>query len=197
MKKLFTILMAVVVAMSVSALPIKRIDAKRDLEKQQINLPTFEKERTAMPQAKTTRAASEMQGKMLAPQAKVASQDFVKLYFDDIARGPEYYEDTQTWDVGLTCYDESKPAYGHIIQLNWRAPKDDFTGTFTTEDFDPDYTWAVTTTCMGYILFDDISMTVSYEEVSENETLLVLKAKMTGSDGFNKNMLLTYMQRKE
>lgn len=186
MKKLFTILMAVVVAMSVSALPIKRIDAKRDLEKQQINLPTFEKERTALPQAKTTRAASEMQGKMLAPQAKVASQDFVKLYFDDITRGPEYYEDTQTWDVGLTCYDESKPAYGHIIQLNWRAPKDDFTGTFTTEDFDPDYTWAVTTTCMGYILFDDISMTVSYEEVSENETLLVLKAKMTGSDGFNK-----------
>lgn len=186
MKKLFTIFMTVVVAMSVSALPIKRLDAKRELEKQQINLPTFEKERTVLPQAKTEKEVSEMQGKMLDSQAKVASQDYVKLYFDDIARGPEYYEDTQTWDVGLTCYDESKSAYGHIIQLNWRAPKDNFTGTFTTEDFDPDYTWAVTTTCMGYILFDDITMTVSYEEVSNNETKVVIKAKMTGSDGYNK-----------
>ena len=186
MKKLFTILMTVVVAMSVSALPIKRIDTKRELEKQQIHLPDFETERTAMPEAKTTKVASEMQGKMQAPQAKVANQDFVELYFDDIARGPAYYEDTQTWDVGLTCYDESKPAYGHIIQLNWRAPKEDFTGTFTTEDFDPDYTWAVTSTCMGYILFDDISMTVTYEEVSDKDTKVVLKAKMTGSDGYNK-----------
>ena len=186
MKKLFAILMTVVVAMSVSALPIKRIATKQETEKQQINLSTFEKERTAVPQAETTKMVPEMQGKKLAPQAKAASQDFVELFFDDITRGPEYYEDTQTWDVGLTCYDESKAAYGHIIQLNWRAPKDNFTGTFTTKDFDPDYTWAVTTTCMGYILFDDINMTVSYEEVSANETLLVIKAKMTGSDGFGK-----------
>ena len=186
MKKLFAILMTVVVAMSVSALPIKRIATKQETEKQQINLSTFEKERTAVPQAETTKMVPKMQGKKLAPQAKAASQDFVELFFDDITRGPEYYEDTQTWDVGLTCYDESKAAYGHIIQLNWRAPKDNFTGTFTTKDFDPDYTWAVTTTCMGYILFDDINMTVSYEEVSANETLLVIKAKMTGSDGFGK-----------
>ena len=186
MKKLFTFCMAIVVAVSVSALPIKKIAAKQEPEKQQIDIPAFEKERTAIPQVETTMMAPEIEGKKMAPQAKVASQDFVELFFDDIARGPEYYEDTQTWDVGLTCYDESKSAYGHIIQLNWKAPKDDFTGTFTTEDFDPDYTWAVTTTCMGYILFDDINMTVSYEEVSDNETLLVLKAKMTGSDGFGK-----------
>ena len=144
MKKLFTILMATVVAMSVHALPIKRMPAKHETEKQQFDLSALEKGHTAVPRTETAKTAPEMPSKKLAPQAKAVGQDYVYLFFDEMTQGPDYYEDTQSWEVGLSCYDESKPAYGHIIQLNWRAPKDDFTGTFTTEDFNLDYTWAVT-----------------------------------------------------
>ena len=187
MKKLFTILMATVVAMSVYALPIKRMPAKHETEKQQLDLSALEKGHTAVPRTETAKTAPEMPSKKLAPQAKAVGQDYVYLFFDEMTQGPDYYEDTQSWEVGLSCYDESKPAYGHIIQLNWRAPKDDFTGTFTTEDFNLDYTWAVTVySGLDYIRFDDIAMTVAYEDISANETKIVLKAKMSGSDGYGK-----------
>ncbi len=200
MKKLFILIMAMGATISISALPPQKIvttksgPAKHQTESAIRNAQQMEEVRTywtvdetmrmPVPQTDMAEMAPITSTKKVVPLAKTANQDFVELVFDDIVRGPTYYDDTQTWDVGLTCYDESKSAYGHIIQLNWHAPADDFTGSFTTKDFDPDYTWAVTTTCMGYILFDSITMTISKEVVSENETMIVLDAQMIGSDGF-------------
>lgn len=191
--------MAMVVTISMSALPLQMKTSKegpvkhqtaaslqktQQIEKMFTHSSADELKRMPAPTAEVAMMASAAPTKKIAPQTKVANQDFVELVFDDIVRGPEYYNDTKTWDVGLSCYDESKPAYGHIIQLNWHAPIDDFTGSFTTKDFDPDYTWAVTTTCMGYILFDSITMTISKEVVSKNETKIVLDAQLIGSDGY-------------
>lgn len=118
----------------------------------------------------------------LAPAAK-QDVEFTELNFDDIFTGPKYSEESETWWMGLQCADESKPEYGTMIQLDWTAPEDDYTGTFTTKDFTPDYTWAITTYCMGFIFFDSISMTIT-KEASENMEVIKVDAVMMGTDGF-------------
>ena len=190
--------MAMVVTMSMSALPLhvktskegpvkhqteSSIKKAEQMEKMKIELPNAEMKRTAAtPAKKVAKKAPAASGIKLAPAAK---QDvaFTELNYDAFAVGPEYTEESESWWVGLQTMDESRPEYGVMIQLDWAAPADDFTGTFTTEDFTRDYTWALTDYCMGQIQFDSISMTISKEAV-ENMDVITLDAVLIGTDGF-------------
>lgn len=198
MKKFLTLFMAMVVTMSMSALPLhvktskegpvkhqteSSIKKAEQMEKMKIELPNAEMKRTAAtPAKKVAKKAPAASGIKLAPAAK---QDvaFTELNYDAFAVGPEYTEESESWWVGLQTMDESRPEYGVMIQLDWAAPADDFTGTFTTEDFTRDYTWALTDYCMGQIQFDSISMTISKEAV-ENMDVITLDAVLIGTDGF-------------
>ena len=199
MKKIFTLLMAMVVAVSISALPINlKTAAKQGLSKHQTENSIKKQERMeklheATPTMKTRSAAPVDQVAKKAPAKKhgkkvaAANMDdveYIELNYSSIAIGPEYNEDSETWWLGLECPDMTKPEYGTMIQLDWIAPADDFTGTFTIEDFTYDYTWAMTLDCYGFILFDEITMTLSTEKGEHTETI-ILDATMIGTDGWN------------
>ncbi len=210
MKKIFTLIMAMVVTMSMSALPLhvktskeglvkhqteSSIKKAEQMEKMKIELSNAEMKRTAaIPAKKVTKKAPVASGIKLAPAAK-QEVVFTELNYDAFAVGPEYSEDTESWWVGLQTMDESRPEYGVMIQLDWKAPADDFTGTFTTEDFTRDYTWALTDYCMGYIQFDSISMTIS-KEASENMDVITMDAVLIGTDGFGEYAFKVHAEHK-
>ena len=199
MKKIFTLLMAMVVAVSVSALPINlKTAAKQGLSKHQTEnsikkqqqlekmslVSSTMKTRTAVPADQVVKKApAKKQGKKVTA-ANLDDVEFTELNYSSIAIGPEYNEDSETWWLGLECPDMTKPEYGIMIQLDWAAPADDFTGSFTTEDFTYDFTWALTTDCYGFIQFDEINMTISTEKGEHTETI-ILDATLIGTDGWN------------
>ena len=199
MKKIFTLLMAMVVAVSMSALPINlKTAAKQGLSKHQTEnsikkqqqlekmslVSSTMKTRTAVPADQVVKKApAKKQGKKVTA-ANLDDVEFTELNYSSIAIGPEYNEDSETWWLGLECPDMTQPEYGTMIQLDWAAPADDFTGTFTTEDFTYDYTWAMTLDCYGFILFDEITMTLSTEKGEHTETV-ILDATLIGTDGWN------------
>ena len=199
MKKIFTLLMAMVVAVSMSALPINlKTAAKQGLSKHQTEnsikkqqqlekmslVSSTMKTRTAVPADQVVKKApAKKQGKKVTA-ANLDDVEFTELNYSSIAIGPEYNEDSETWWLGLECPDMTQPEYGTMIQLDWAAPADDFTGTFTTEDFTYDYTWAMTLDCYGFILFDEINMTISTEKGEHTETI-ILDATLIGTDGWN------------
>ena len=199
MKKIFTLLMAMVVAVSVSALPINlKTAAKQGLSKHQTEnsikkqqqmekmslLSSTMKTRTAVPADQVVKKApAKKQGKKVTA-ANLDDVEFTELNYSSIAIGPEYNEDSETWWLGLECPDMTQPEYGTMIQLDWAAPADDFTGSFTTEDFTYDYTWAMTLDCYGFIQFDEINMTISTEKGEHTETI-ILDATLIGTDGWN------------
>ena len=199
MKKIFTLFMAMVVAVSMSALPINlKTAAKQGLSKHQTEnsikkqqqmekmslLSSTMKTRTAvLTDQVVKKAPAKKQGKKITA-ANLDDVEFTELNYSSIAIGPEYNEDSETWWLGLECPDMTKPEYGIMIQLDWAAPADDFTGSFTTEDFTYDFTWALTTDCYGFIQFDEINMTISTEKGEHTETV-ILDATLIGTDGWN------------
>jgi len=211
MKKIITLFMAMVVTMSMSALPLQvktskegpvkhqtesSIKKAEQMEKMKLELPNAEMQRTAAPLAKKAPAkAIAANAQKVAPAAKTDDVAFIELNYDAFATGPEYTEESESWWVGLQTMDESRPEYGVMIQLDWKAPADDFTGTFTTEDFTRDYTWALTDYCMGYIQFDSISMTIS-KEASENMDVITLDAVLIGTDGFGEYAFKVHAEHK-
>ena len=197
MKKFLTLLMALVMTVSMSALPINlKAEKKQGLSKHQTEhsmkkqkrvekmhqvAPTMES-RKAIPADQVVKKAADKNYKKIAAST-MDDINFIELNYSSIALGPIYTED-ETWCVGLECRDESKPEYGTLIQLDWIAPADDFTGTFTTKDFTSDYTWGMTNYCFGWILFDSISMTISTSTGEHGESI-VLDAILIGTDGWD------------
>ena len=149
----------------------------------------MEKMRQTSPTIKTRQAvpADLVQKKAPAISSKktVATEDieFTELNYSSISIGPTYLEEFEAWHFILQCADQSKPEYGIIIQLEWNAPADDFTGTFTTKDFTVD-SWALTTNCYGFILLDSISMKISTTH-SEHTDSIIVDATLLGTDGLS------------
>lgn len=201
--------MAMVVAVSMSALPINlKTAAKQGLSKHQTEnsikkqqqmekmslLSSTMKTRTAvLTDQVVKKAPAKKQGKKVTA-ANLDDVEFTELNYSSIAIGPEYNEDSETWWLGLECPDMTKPEYGIMIQLDWAAPADDFTGSFTTEDFTYDFTWALTTDCYGFIQFDEINMTISTEKGEHTETV-ILDATLIGTDGWNVYAFKVYAEQ--
>ena len=198
MKKFFTLLMAMVVTLSMYALPINlktemksgltkhqtenSIKKQQRMEKMRQASLTMEK-RQAVPADQVVKKAPAKTGKKVVATT-MEEIEFVELNYSSFAMGPDYSEDTESWYIGLQCPDETQPEYGILIQLDWVAPADDYTGTFTTEDFTPDYTWVMTNYSNGFISLDSISMTISSTKGEHTETI-ILDAVLIGSDGWD------------
>lgn len=200
MKKIFTLFIMAVVALSLYALPQEfmtrtkgqvkpstEINKERTakLEKAVASVSQSKIERHALPQAQPKE-----QAKKLAPATKkhvaakkAAQEDVVVLNFDGFAVGPEYYESTLDWYIGVQCLDESKPEYGYSVRFDYYAPADNYCGTFTTEDFDLDYSYMYSPTSYGAITYEEITMTISDEKVNDNVSVVKLEATILGSDG--------------
>ena len=184
MKKLFTLFMAMVVTLGMYAVTpnqsCKKVDptgratelADKKLKhnKQVAKVLGLDKlERQAKPATKT------------APVAK-AQQEDITLNYEAFA-GMTYYEEEEQWWIGLSCDDIMRTEYGHNLSLEFDAPAESPCGTYTTEDFDYDFTHLTTPFSYGSIHFSDITMTLSYEKVSEHLERYVLTATLVGEDG--------------
>ena len=145
-------------------------DKKLQHNKQVLQVLGMDKlERKATPATKT------------APIAK-AEQEEITLNYDAFAGMMNYEEEGQWW-IGLSCDDWSRNEYGHNLNLEWTAPANNPCGTFTTEDFEYDYTHLTTPFSYGSIHFSEITMTLSYEQVNANLERYTLTATLVGEDG--------------
>ena len=184
MKKIFTFIMAMVVTLAMYAVtpnqsgqkvdPTGRAtelaDKKLQHNKQVAKVLGMDKlERKATPATKT------------APVAK-AQKEEITLNYDAFA-GMRYYEEEGQWWIGLSCDDWSRSEYGHNLNLEWNAPDNNPCGTFTTADFEYDYTHLTTPFSFGSIHFSEITMTLSHEKVNANLERYTLTATLVGEDG--------------
>ena len=185
MKKIFTLLMAVV-AMSVYALPPVELGKKVDATGRAAELENKKMEHHQ--QVAKALGLDQMERKAVkvapvAQKAPKAQNEVIHLNYDSFAaiqcEDPELGE----WWIGLSCDDWTRPEYGHNISLDWYAKGDDPCGTYTTEDFVEDYTYLMAPASYGSILFSDIQMTLSREVVSANLERYTLDATLVGSDG--------------
>ena len=189
MKKIFTLLMAMVVALSMAAVThaelskqdptgyaTKMVEKKMQHHQDVAKVLQLNKlERKPMP--KTTNETKPM----MVSVAKVQKEE-VTLNYDAFA-GMQCYEDEGQWWIGLSCDDWSRNEYGHNLNLEWYAPADNPCGTFTTEDFVYDFTHLMTPFSYGSIHFSEITMTLSHEKVSANLERYTLTATLVGEDG--------------
>ena len=188
MKKIFTLLMAMVVAAGMYALPPvelgKKVDptghATKMVEKKQQHHQQMAK---ALGLDRVERKAAVK----IAPEAKAnapqAQNEVIHLNYDAFAGMECVEEELGEWWIGLSCDDWSRPEYGHNISLDWYSEDGNPCGTFTTEDFVADYTYMMTPTGYGSILFEEITLTLVKEVVSANLERYTLDATLVASDG--------------
>lgn len=184
MKKIFTFFMAMVVTLAMYAVtPIQsgsKVDPTgRATELANKKLQHNKQVAKVLNMDKVGRQAKP--ATMAAPIAK-AQHEEITLNYDGFA-GMQYYEEDGEWWIGLSCDDWSRAEYGHNLNLEWNAPADNPCGTFTTEDFEYDYTHLTTPFSYGSIHFSEITMTLSREKVSANLERYILTATLVGEDG--------------
>ena len=188
MKKFFTLFMATVLAVSMSALPQANKLAGKQLlpanEKQVTNpakTKALEVSKTNMLQRDSQRPQSIKNQITNAPVKQFAATEgqTINVNFDDIAVGPEYYAEWGDWYIALSS-DE------WTVKLDWYAPegenKDGYLGTFTTEDFELSYTYIIDPDWVG-IDVKDITMTITKTPVSDAVAKIALNATILGTDG--------------
>ena len=108
----------------------------------------------------------------------VSSVDTIYLNFDHFTQGPKYYN-SGDWYVVLENEEDWE------VYLNWKAPKDNYCGTFRMNKFLDDYSYIFTPDNRenGGIHFKNIIMTIAVEEISPMLEQIELNATITGTDG--------------
>ena len=108
----------------------------------------------------------------------VSSVDTIHLNFDHFTQGPKYYN-SGDWYVALENEEDWE------VYLNWKAPKDNYCGTFRMNKFLDDYSYIFTPENRenGGIHFKNIIMTIAVEEISPMLEQIELNATITGTDG--------------
>lgn len=186
MKKIFTLIMLSVVAISMMAVP-------------QTSLPLLGQ--TASKKAQTTEVAtraiaqlkSDVTKHALRPtKAEVAEKqdllpaltplrkaeaEVITLNADGFLVGPEYEAETGEWYVALE-------AQGYTFRLCWYGNADSYCGSFTMDDIVNEWTWGwyqSATTFYEFIL-TDIEMTISEKTTGKYQKEIILDATITDSE---------------
>lgn len=108
----------------------------------------------------------------------LSSVDTIHLNFDHFTQGPKYYN-SGDWYVVLENEEDWE------VYLNWKAPKDNYCGTFRMNKFLDDYSYIFTPDNRenGGIHFKNIIMTIAVEDISPMLEQIELNATITGTDG--------------
>ena len=190
MKKILTFFMAVVVAMSMYALPQKGLsakDAKASFEKAKVENPLkakVEKKHSEKLLVRDFVPAQVKEKKALAPVKKAAAKnsvaanerDTVKLSFEEFQVGPDFYEDYEEWYVAV-----GNGSCG--FRFDWYSA--DFEGTFTIDDIETEYSYGWYLDDWDeevYVEYVEVEMTTSKKAVDEYTDLLTLDATVLGDD---------------
>ena len=184
MKKLFTLFMATVVAMSMMALPQVKLAGKKAApashEQFEAKTPAqakvMEMHKAEMVKRSFERPASVAKvAPAVAAPKKVAKAEgeVVKLHFDGFSVAPEYYEETGDWY--MACANDE-----YIVKFDIVTNGASYLGHWTTEDFDLDYAYMYTPDYVDYLSID---CTISEEKKGQYLTQINLAATIEGSDG--------------
>ncbi|MBO5674173.1 MAG: hypothetical protein J6S09_07780, partial [Paludibacteraceae bacterium] len=187
MKKIFTLFMSVVVAMSTFALPQANLSANKaqaGFEKANVENPLkakVEKKHRVQAMAHDfVRPEATKSAAKLAPakHAMAEGQTInMPMYF---SVGPEYYEEYGDWYIVLENDD------WWMLKLDWYAPQgennDGYVGTFTLEDFDLSNTYFIDPD-YEYVDVEDITLEVAKVKVDDVTARIEVKATVLGSDG--------------
>ena len=187
MKKIFTLFMSVVVAMSMFALPQANLSANKaqaGFEKANVENPLkakVEKKHRVQAMAHDfVRPEATKSAAKLAPakHAMAEGQTInMPMYF---STGPEYYEEYGDWYIVLENDD------WWMLKLDWYAPQgennDGYVGTFTLEDFDLSNTYFIDPD-YEYVDVEDITLEVAKVKVDDVTARIEVKATVLGSDG--------------
>ena len=188
MKKIFTLFIATVVAMSMMALPQNlNLAGKKSMpaSKSQVEAKTpvqaktlKNAELTKVQRELNTEAAKALPAfKGVAPKKMAAATqdaDIVYLNFTNWAVAPEWYPESQDWFFSLD-------GDGYIVKFDYFGTEETYCGTYTTEDFDMNYSFMYTPTDM--LSYEEVTMTVSEEKVSEYLTVSTVHAEILATDG--------------
>ena len=187
MKKIFTLLMAMVVAAGMMALPPVELGNKVDPIGRATELAS--KQQAHRQQMAKALGLNQVERKVAkaTPEAnkapKKAQNEVITLNYDGFAGLMCVDAELGVWWVGMGCDDESRPEYGHNLQLQWQATPNNPCGTFTTEVFESDYTHLMTPTHLGSIRFEEVTMTLTHEKVNANLERYVLEATLLSEEG--------------
>ena len=184
MKKIFTFFMAMVVTLSIFAVTPTQSGSKVDPTGRANELADKKLQHNKQVAKVLNLDKVERQSKpatMAAPVAKAQHEELMLNY--DAFAGMRYYEEEGQWWIGLSCDDWSRSEYGHNLNLEWNAPDNNPCGTFTTADFEYDFTHLTTPFSYGSIHFSEITMTLSHEKVNANLERYTLTATLVGEDG--------------
>ena len=186
MKNIFTFFMAMVVTLSMYAVTPNRLGKKVDPTGYATELANkkqahHQQAAKALGLDQVERKAAKTTEPSKAP--KKAKNEVITLNYDGFAGLMCVDAELGVWWIGMGCDDESRPEYGHNLQLQWHATANNPCGIFTTEDFEFDYTHLMTPTHLGSILFEEVTMTLSHEKVNANLERYVLEATLLSEEG--------------
>ena len=187
MKKIFTLLMATLVTLSLMAITPAELGkhdptghATKMVEKK---LQHHQQVAKALGLNKVERKAAVKATPVAMTKVAQTENEVYTLNYDGFAGMECVDPELGTWWIGLGCDDWSRPEYGHNLQMQWHATAESPCGTFTTEDFEFDYTHMMTPTHLGSILFEEVTLTLTKEQVNAHLERYVLEATLVSEEG--------------
>ena len=186
MKKLFTLFMATVVAMSMMALPqnVKLAGKKaKPASKEQFEAknPAQAKVLEMAKDAKVLRNFKRVEKEVKKVPAKsplkvAAAQtaNTIKLHFNGFSTVPEWNEESGDWFMACSNGE------GWILEFDILA--ESYVGTFTEENLDLSYSYMLTE-YDEYVDYEKVAMTISETVKSQYCKVINLHAVINGSDG--------------
>ena len=182
MKKIFTLLMAMMVGAGMFATSPTMLPQKEQVLNTK---PTAAMSQLTDVQKKVVRPlsadASEVRRHPAAscamPLKREAKAEVITLNGDGFLVGPEYDPETSEWYIALE-------AQGYTFRLCWFGLEDTFTGTYSFDDISWDWTWGWYSSDDTFyeIYFQDVTMTISEKQVGTCLKQIVLDATILDSN---------------
>ena len=174
MKKLVTLFMVVLMAMTLVAAPTTQIKRLSETPVKSVNQEHALRLIKQDVRKRANKAAVKHNDKSFDKQhampMKKAAAATIELNADGFLVGPEYEAATGEWYIALE-------AQGYTFRLCWYGDENNYCGTYTFEDMSMDYSWGwFQSVDMFYeIYFQDVTMTIS-ETVQGSLKQIVLDA---------------------
>ena len=183
MKKIFSIILLYVVAMTIVAAPqtsLPQLTLQASNKAQVASAPVKtvsllkrDIKKHALRPAQAELNQESVDNPLLPPLQKAAAST-TTLNGEGFLVGPEYEAETGEWYIALE-------AQGYTFRLCWYGPADTYCGKFTMDDISYDWTWGwyQSATSFFEIYLSDIEMTISEKVTSQYMKEIILDATIT------------------
>lgn len=183
MKKSFTFLILIIVAMSTYALPQIHINQTINSEKR-LSISRYQK---ADKNTFSALAKQQINAAIANEEQSTTTLNF--MGFTKFGYDSKYKD----WYMEIHGNDPSTPEYGFRVIMAYYAPADNGFGTFTSEkgqiNMADSYIYNPT---KGYVEFESATLTTEYRKVSANLQQIIANATILGQDGVTYQITCTH-----